>query len=139
MWCPYMCAGKTPTHNSNKQIHLRKKKKEKRFPVLWSHLPSVGLLILLLHLKQWFSTFPVLWPFNTDSHVVVTPNHKMILLLLRRATVMNCNVITVFFNGLSPLSKDDSTTPPSTSRKVGTHRMRTTDLEEYSCALIEKV
>lgn len=43
-------------------------------------------------LGQWSPTFPILWPFNTVSHIVVTPpNHKTIfitatLLLLR--TVM---------------------------------------------------
>lgn len=80
----------------------------------------------------------MLWVFNTDPHVVVTPNHKMILLPLYKATAMNCNVNIVFSNGLSPLCKDGSTAPP-TSKEVGTHRMRTTDLEEYSCALIGKV
>jgi hypothetical protein len=29
-------------------------------------------------LGQWFSAFPMLRPFNTVPHVVVTPNHKMI-------------------------------------------------------------
>ena len=29
-------------------------------------------------LEQWFSTFLMLWPFNTVPHVVVTPNHKII-------------------------------------------------------------
>ena len=33
-------------------------------------------------LNQWSSTFPVLWPFNTVPHVVVTPNHRVILLPL---------------------------------------------------------
>jgi hypothetical protein len=31
-------------------------------------------------LEQWFSAFPVLQPFTTVPHVVVTPSHKMIFL-----------------------------------------------------------
>jgi hypothetical protein len=45
--------------------------------------------------KQWFSTFLMLGPFNTAPHVVVNPNHKIILLLLQNrnfATVMNHDV-----------------------------------------------
>ena len=53
---------------------------------------------------QWFSTFPVLWPFTTVPCVTVTPttphtHHKIILLLLYNfnfATVMNCNVNTSY-------------------------------------------
>jgi hypothetical protein len=43
-------------------------------------------------LDQWFSTFLTLTPFNAVPHVVVTPNHKVILLLLHNcifATVMS--------------------------------------------------
>jgi hypothetical protein len=46
-------------------------------------------------LKEWFSTFLMLWPFNTVLHVVVTSNHKIISLLLHNcnfAVVINCNV-----------------------------------------------
>jgi hypothetical protein len=41
-----------------------------------------------------FSTFPMLWSFNTVLHVVVNPNHKIILLLLYNCNfaVMNRNV-----------------------------------------------
>jgi hypothetical protein len=35
-----------------------------------------------IYLEQWFLTFLMLWPFNTIPHDVVTPNHKIILLLL---------------------------------------------------------
>ena len=41
------------------------------------------------------SDFLKLRPFNTVPHVVVTPNHKSISLLLHNcnfATLMNCNV-----------------------------------------------
>lgn len=41
-------------------------------------------------LAQWFSTFPVLSPFHTFTHAVMTPNYKIILLLLN-----NCNFIIV--------------------------------------------
>lgn len=30
------------------------------------------------HLEQWYSTFAMLWPLNTDLHVVLTPNNKII-------------------------------------------------------------
>lgn len=46
-------------------------------------------------LEQRSSTFLTLRPFNTVPHVVMTPNHKIISLLLHStnfATVMNCNV-----------------------------------------------
>jgi hypothetical protein len=33
---------------------------------------------LLLGLEQWFSTFLMLWPFNTAPHVVVTSDRKFI-------------------------------------------------------------
>ena len=46
--------------------------------------------------EQWFSAFLMPWPFNnTVPHVVVTSNHKIILLLLHNcnfATVINHNV-----------------------------------------------
>lgn len=52
-------------------------------------------------LQQWFSTFLTLGPFTTTPHAVVTPKHKIILLLLRNcnfATVVNHNVnICVFW------------------------------------------
>lgn len=43
----------------------------------------------------WFSTFLMMQPFNTVPYSVVTPNHKIDLLLLRNcnfSTVMNHNV-----------------------------------------------
>jgi hypothetical protein len=46
-------------------------------------------------LKQWFSAFLVLRPFNTVPCVVVTPNHKVTGVLFHNynfATVMNHNV-----------------------------------------------
>ena len=48
-----------------------------------------------VQLVQWFSTFLMLRPFNAAPHVVVTPNHKIIALMLHNcnfATVMNHNV-----------------------------------------------
>jgi hypothetical protein len=33
-------------------------------------------------LEHWFSTFLMLWPFNTVPHVVVAPNHKIILVAI---------------------------------------------------------
>lgn len=48
-----------------------------------------------LGLEQQFSTFLMLRSFNTVPHVVVTLNHKIMLLLLRNckfATVMNLSV-----------------------------------------------
>jgi hypothetical protein len=42
-----------------------------------------------------FSTFLMLHPFNAVPQVVVTPNHKVIQLLLHSCNftnVMNCNV-----------------------------------------------
>lgn len=53
--------------------------------------------------NQCFSTFLMLWPFNTVSNAVVTPKHKIILLLFHDknfATGMNCNV-----NHLLPAGK----------------------------------
>jgi hypothetical protein len=44
---------------------------------------SICLNFLILQkfpLVQWFSTFLMLWPFNTVPHVVVTPNHKIIFI-----------------------------------------------------------
>ena len=49
----------------------------------------------LFAFEQWFSTFLMLQPFNMVPHVVVTPTHKIILLLLHNysfATVVNCNL-----------------------------------------------
>lgn len=48
-------------------------------------------------LELWFSAFLMLWPFNTVPQVVLTPNHKVISLLLHNcnfATVVNRNVNT---------------------------------------------
>lgn len=41
--------------------------------------------------EQWFYIFPMLWPFNTVkySNTVVTPNHKIISVLLH-----SCNLVT---------------------------------------------
>ena len=50
-------------------------------------------------IAQWFSTFLVLRLLTTLLHVVVTPNHKIISLLLRNcdfATVMNHNMSNTF-------------------------------------------
>lgn len=44
---------------------------------------------------QWFSAFPELQPLNTIAHVLVTPNHRTISMLLPNrnlATVLNHNV-----------------------------------------------
>jgi len=51
-------------------------------------------------LEQWFSTFLMLQSFNIITHVVVTPNHEIISLLLHKynfATAMNCDVTTCIF------------------------------------------
>jgi hypothetical protein len=47
---------------------------------------QAGLKLSYKVLKQWFSTFLVLWPFNTVHCVVVTPTIKLFSLLLH-----NCN------------------------------------------------
>ena len=50
---------------------------------------------MMIPVEQWFSTFLILRPFNTVPHLVVTPNHKIILLLIHNcnfATVMNYSV-----------------------------------------------
>ena len=63
------------------------------FPISLNY--SIGKLGKLQFLTQWFSTFLVLQPFNTVSHVVVTPNHNIISLLLYNcnfATIVNYNV-----------------------------------------------
>ena len=47
-------------------------------------------------LQQEFVAFLMLCPFNADPHVVVTPNHKIISLLLHSysfTTIMNHNEI----------------------------------------------
>ena len=50
--------------------------------------------------QQWLTSFLILISFNAVPRVVVTPNHKIISLLLQNCnfpTVMNCNVnICVF-------------------------------------------
>jgi len=45
-------------------------------------LLSIGVSLYRNPLHQWFSTFLMLWPFNTGAHVIVTSNHKIISLLL---------------------------------------------------------
>jgi hypothetical protein len=47
-------------------------------------------------LSQWFSTFLTLKPFSSLLHVVVTPNHKIILLLHH-----NCNFAIVTNHGVN--------------------------------------
>lgn len=53
------------------------------------------LFLLLSALRaHWVSTCRVLWPFNTVTHVVVIPNHKLLLLLSHNynfATFVNQN------------------------------------------------
>lgn len=49
----------------------------------------------LVRVSKWFSIFLILSPFNTVPHGVVTPDHKIISLLLyncKFATVMNHNI-----------------------------------------------
>lgn len=64
-------------------------------------------------LLQRFSTFLMWPPFNTVSYVVETSSHKFFSMLLHNrdfVTVVNCNWISVFSNGLWwPLWKDCST------------------------------
>ena len=51
----------------------------------------------IVPLLQWFSTFLMLWPFSTVPYAVVTPNHKIILLLPHNcnfAVIINCNANT---------------------------------------------
>ena len=55
----------------------------------------LDLFVCLFVLKQWFSTFLMLQPFNTVIHIMVSPNHKIISLPLHHcnfSTVMNGNV-----------------------------------------------
>lgn len=57
------------------------------FPQSDSHSLSVPL-------ERWFPIFPMLRPFNTVPHAVLTPNHNVIPLLLHScniAIVMNYN------------------------------------------------
>lgn len=57
---------------------------------------------ILYIVAQWSSPFLKLLPFNTLSHVVLTPDHKMISLLLQDysfATVMKCNVNVWYVGG----------------------------------------
>ena len=44
----------------------------------------------MFHLRPWFSDFLMLQPFNTVPQIMVTPNCKIILLLLH-----NCNFANV--------------------------------------------
>jgi hypothetical protein len=55
-----------------------------------------SFMYLIKLLDQCFPTFLALGPFNTVPHVVVTPSHNIILLLLHNcnfATVVNLNLI----------------------------------------------
>ena len=70
------------------------------------HTSQAGVVTTALHLQilvvRWFSTFLMLCPFNTVPHVMVTPNHNIILLLLHNynfATIMSHNV-NIFSGGL---------------------------------------
>ena len=45
-------------------------------------LLSTGVSLYRNPLHQWFLTVLILWSFNTGPHVMVTSNHKIILLLL---------------------------------------------------------
>lgn len=68
----------------------------------------------------------MLQPFNAFSHVVVTPNHKIISLLppnCKVATVVNCNVNICYATTVK-----GSFNP----KEVITLRLRTTTLE-YNC------
>ena len=61
------------------------------------------IVSLSLTLKQWFSAFPMLRPFNTVPHVVVTPNHKIIFIVISYcifATVLNHSANTFGDRGL---------------------------------------
>lgn len=52
-----------------------------------------------MHVTQWFSTFLMLWPSNTVSHVVVTlpnPPIKLFLLLYHK-----CNFATVIYHNIN--------------------------------------
>jgi hypothetical protein len=46
--------------------------------------------MVLFHLEHWFLNFLILQSFNEVPHVLVTPGHKIILLLLQ-----NCNYAIV--------------------------------------------
>jgi hypothetical protein len=64
---------------------------------------ALGSDAMALSLGQRFSTFLMLWPFNTVPHVV-TPNIELFLLLLHDcnfATAMNYNVNIFRDRGLS--------------------------------------
>lgn len=53
------------------------------------------------HIEQWFSSFLMMWHFNTTPHVVVTPNPKQFqcyFINCNFATVMNCN-ISIWYAG----------------------------------------
>ena len=71
---------------------------------------------------QWFSTFLILWPFNTVPHVVVTPNHKIILLRL-----YNCN----FASGMNhKVTIENAGYPVYDFKGVSNHRLRAPSIEE---------
>ena len=59
----------------------------------------------------------MLRPFNRVSHVVVTPNYKIILWLLH-----NCNVVTVINHNVNIWYAEYLIQDP---QKVMTHRLRT--------------
>jgi len=54
---------------------------------LW-HINFVSVIsfCIKIMIDPWFSTFLVLWPFNTDPHVVMTHNHKMYFFFLSLLT-----------------------------------------------------
>jgi hypothetical protein len=75
------------------------------------------VLFVLLRPRAAFLAFLMLWPFNTVPHVVVTPNHDIIWLLLHNcnfSTIMNHN-INIWYVGYII----------GNSKGVMTHRLRT--------------
>jgi hypothetical protein len=74
-------------------------------------------------LKQWFSTFLMLQVFNADPHVVVTPNLKIIVLLLP-----NCNFATIMqdIEYVAPVKGSFN------FKGAKTHRLRTAGLKALS-------
>jgi hypothetical protein len=79
-------------------------------------------------LEQWLSTFLMLRPFNTVPHVVVTPSHKTISLLLLNwnfATVMNHNINGWYTGYLIQNPKG-----------VVAHRLRTTAVAQWIVGLL---
>lgn len=64
----FMEEGQNPTMRT-----IRKESWELSFPLAPVVLPCM---------EQWFSTFLMLWPFNTVPRVVVAPNCKIIFVVL---------------------------------------------------------